>query len=199
MWWIRKRAKTIIPVLLLVAVVSGGVLVFLGNSSSDGAKKSDGSTSGTASVNSGEGSPDGSGVRVYKDDEGRIVVSNSASIKRETSLELPQSCLESIEKIEAHVAEFKTAIDADDNSRITMVIYQRLAQDLCSWREYNDLAVKQLSGWFAPLADGTPTSAPDGESTSVPTSVPTSVDTSVDAIVPTSSPAQPSSSTTTTG
>lgn len=199
MWWIRKRAKTIIPVLLLVAVVSGGVLIFLGNSSSDGAKKSGGSTSGTASVNGGEGSPDGSGVRVYKDDEGRIVVSNSASIKRETSLELPQSCLESLEKIEAHVAEFKTAIDADDNSRITMVIYQRLAQDLCSWREYNDLAVKQLSGWFAPLADGTPTSAPDGESTSVPTSVPTSVDTSVDAIVPTSSPTQPSSSTTTTG
>jgi hypothetical protein len=199
MWWIRKRAKTIIPVLLLVAVVSGGVLIFLGNSSSDGAEKSGGSASGTASVNGGEGSPDGSGVRVYKDDEGRIVVSNSASIKRETSLELPQSCLESLEKIEAHVAEFKTAIDADDNSRITMVIYQRLAQDLCSWREYNDLAVKQLSGWFAPLADGTPTSAPDGVPTSVPTSVDTGVDTGVDAIVPTSSPTQPSSSTTTTG
>jgi hypothetical protein len=183
MWWIRKRAKTIIPVLLLVAVACGGVLIFLGNSPSDGTEQGGSATANSSGTNSGEGAPDGGGVRVYKDENGRIVVSNGSSIKREVSLELPQNCTETLEKIESHIAEFKTAIDADDNSRITMVIYQRLAQDLCSWREYNSMAAKQLSDWFSPQADGSGAGAP----------------TSIDTTTPTSSPAEPSSPTTTTG
>ena len=64
MWWIRKRAKTIIPVLLLVAVACGGVLIFLGNSPSDGTEQGGSATANSSGTNSGEGAPDGGGVRV---------------------------------------------------------------------------------------------------------------------------------------
>lgn len=154
MWWIRKRAKAIIPVLLLLAVVSGGIVLLTTRTG----------TSGSESASSGAGSPsttkagetvDGDGVRVYKDADGRIVVSNGSNMKRDLTLELPQTCSETVEAIDAHIQEHKTAVDSDDDSRITMVIYQRLAQDLCSWREYNDTASKQLSEWFQPAAGGT--------------------------------------------
>lgn len=166
MWWIRKRAKTIVPVLLVIAVACGGLLIFTSSKSTTPGEKESSGPRGTTEAASGEGTPEGSGVRVYKDENGRIIVSNGENIQREVTLKLPQNCKEAAEMIDKHLAEHKSAIDAEDDARITMVIYQRLAQDLCSWRQYNDTASDQLSKWFQPAPGQTPagTTAPQNNS-----------------------------------
>jgi hypothetical protein len=165
MWWIRKRAKAIVPVLLILAVISGGVVLLTNKKGTSGNGGASGGSEAPTTTRAGE-SVDGAGVRVYKDADGRIVVSNGSNMKRELTLKLPQSCAETVEAIDAHIAEYKTAVDSSDDSRITMVIYQRLAQDLCSWREYNETASKQLSEWFQPAAGGT--SPAGSQSSTVP-------------------------------
>lgn len=165
MWWIRKRAKTIVPVLLIVAVACGGLLIFTSSKSTTPGDTESSGTKDTTEAASGEGTPEGNGVRVYKDENGRIIVSNGENIQREVTLELPQNCKEAAEMIDKHLAEHKSAIDAEDDARITMVIYQRLAQDLCSWRQYNDTASGQLSKWFQQTpGQNTPVTAPPQDS-----------------------------------
>ena len=133
MWWIRTRAKVIIPVLLVVAVIVGAAVMLSGK------------TTSTSAVNKGD---EATGVRVITDKDGKIVVTGRDPSEVKLSLALPQNCAQISVFMDGVLAAYPGTQGATDEVRVHVTIVQRLAQDLCSWREYNALSSNQFTSWY---------------------------------------------------
>ena len=145
MWWIRTRAKVIIPVLLVVAVVIGAAVMMSGGSTS------------SSVANPGDES---TGVRVITDEDGKIVVTGRDPSEVKLSLALPQNCAQIAVFMDGVLAAYPGTRGADDEVRVHVTIVQRLAQDLCSWREYNALSSNQFTSWYKDVTVSPDASAP---------------------------------------
>jgi hypothetical protein len=149
MWWIRTRAKIIIPVLLvIVAVVVAGFVL---------------SSKSTSSGAAGAGD-EASGIRVTTDKDGKIIVTGRDPAEVKLSLALPQNCAQIVVFMEDIVNLYPKSTDATDEARVHVTIMHRLAQDLCSMREYQKLSENNFNSWYGevPTAPGasTATTAP---------------------------------------
>ena len=153
MWWIRTRAKVIIPVLLVVAVVAGAAVMLLGGGTS------------SSTVDTGD---EASGIRVITDKDGKIIVTGRDPAEVKLSLALPQNCAQIAVFMDDLATSYPDATQASDEVRVHVTIMQRLGQDLCSYREYNELSKNQFNSWYsewqaAPDASTTTTApGPDG-------------------------------------
>lgn len=157
MWWIRSRAKVIIPVLLVAVAVVVAAFVLPGG--------------GTSSVVAKPGD-ETAGVRVFTDKDGKIVVTGRDPAEIALSLALPQNCAQIVVFMDDVAALYPKSAGATDEVRVHVTIMQRLAQDLCSYREYSELSKSQFSSWYvdwqtppdasAPATSAPATSAPDG-------------------------------------
>lgn len=145
MWWIRTRAKVIIPVLLVVAVVIGAAVMMSGGGTS------------SSVANPGDES---TGVRVITDEDGKIVVTGRDPSEVKLSLALPQNCAQIAVFMDGVLAAYPGTQGATDEVRVHVTIVQRLAQDLCSWREYNTLSSNQFTSWYKNAAVPPDASAP---------------------------------------
>lgn len=174
MWWIRTRAKFIIPVLLVVVVGFVAAVTLSGK------------TLSTSTVNK---SDEATGVRVITDEDGKIVVTGRDPSEVKLSLALPQNCAQIVVFMDGAFASYSGSQGADDDVRVHVTIMQRLAQDLCSWREYNALSNNQFTSWYKDA------SASPGAST--PATVPGSGNTAGTALPNDTSVVDPGSSSTT--
>jgi hypothetical protein len=148
MWWIRTRAKVIIPVLLVVAVIIGAAVMMSGGGTSSGV------------ANTGD---EANGIRVTTDKDGKIVVAGRDPAEIKLTLALPQNCAQIVVFMDDIIKLYPTATDADDEARVHVTIMQRLAQDLCSMREYQKLSENNFNPWYEQL-----TTAPGAATTTTP-------------------------------
>lgn len=87
------------------------------------------------------------GVMVYQDADGKIIVANRDQLPFRVSFPLPRNCAENKKLISDLIADAETATLANADQRSQMLVLDRLAQDLCSWREYNTFAGQINSFW----------------------------------------------------
>lgn len=157
MWWIRSRAKIIIPVLLaIVAVVVAAFVMSSKSTTSD-------------VVNPGD---EATGVRVITDKDGKIIVTGRDPAEVKLSLALPQNCAQIVVFMDDIATTYPESVGATDEVRVHVTIMQRLAQDLCSYRQYNELSKNQFSAWYKEwqTAVGAPTTtAVPGANGTLPT------------------------------
>lgn len=183
MWWIRTRAKIIIPVLLVVAAVVAAAFILPSMRTSSDV------------VNPGD---DATGVRVTTDKDGKIIVTGRDPSEVKLSLALPQNCAQISVFMKEVSTLYPDSVGATDDVRVHVTIMQRLAQDLCSFREYNVLSKDQFTAWYSEwqTAPGgaTSTSVPGGDASTTDGALP--ADTSV--VDPSSSSTNPTEATSTT-
>jgi len=108
-------------------------------------------------VNKGE---EATGVRVITDKDGKIVVTGRDPSEVKLSLALPQNCAQIAVFMDGVLAAYPGTQGATDEVRVQVTIVQRLAQDLCSWREYNALSGNQFNSWYKNAAVAPGASAP---------------------------------------
>lgn len=178
MWWIRSRAKIIIPVLLvIVAVIVAAFVLSSKSTSSDAASAGD----------------EASGIRVITDKDGRIIVTGRDPAEVKLSLALPQNCAQIVVFMDEVANLYPKSTDANDGVRVHVTIMQRLAQDLCSWREYQKLSEDKFNSWYEQLQ-----TAPGASTTTTAPAAGGVLPTDTSVVDPASSSTSPSDTTITT-
>lgn len=154
MWWIKARLKRILVVLLLIAGIGGALAV---TSKGDGKPGSDG----------------GTGVRVYQDDQGRIVVKNSNNLRPALSFPLPRDCAESLALMKGVRDEHTNTTKATPEARQVFALYDGLAKELCSYVKYQAASADFIQKWFSGgVPAASTTTVPGAASTAAPESAP---------------------------
>lgn len=131
MWWIKARAKWLIAVLVIVAGAGGAAFYFTQNTT-DGKLGTDG----------------GTGVRVYQDDQGRVIVANANELKPELPFALPRNCDEAFALMKDMAKKYGNQAKATPDVRQVHEIYDNLAKQLCSYARYNSANLDWLKEWY---------------------------------------------------
>jgi hypothetical protein len=156
MWWIKAKAKKIVVIILVLAAAGGGAFWY--QNSTDRHPGSDG----------------GTGVRVYQNDDGQIVVSNANEVNPKLSFALPRNCDEALQLMKDIVKIEKRAIDSTPENRQVFALYDALSRELCSYTVYQKNSDGFIKDWY--LNPDAPTTATSSTTTTAPDS--TSTDTS---------------------
>lgn len=131
MWWIKARAKWILLAVVVLAAAGGGVF-FATQQPSDGKPGTDG----------------GTGVRVYQDDQGRVIVANANDVKPELAFALPRNCDEAFSLMKDVIKENGTQAKATPDVRQVFEIYNGLSKQLCSWSRYDAANIDWIKQWY---------------------------------------------------
>lgn len=145
MWWFRERALRIYVTLAILVFVTLCVVLNVRNNTN--------STSNAASNSSSNGVI--AEANVSQDANGRIIVSNKDNIKFHISFPLPQNCAQTKVAIGTVIGRWPEEAVASADARTALLVLERLGQDLCSWRDYNELSLNVLQPWHLGTASTT--------------------------------------------
>jgi hypothetical protein len=130
MWWIKAKAKQIVVIILVLGAVGGGAFWY--QNRSDGQPGTDG----------------GTGVRVFQNDEGQIVVSNSNAVNPKLTFALPRNCDEALQLMKDVQKSAKRAVDSTPENRQVFALYDALARELCSYTVYLKSSTDFITDWY---------------------------------------------------
>jgi hypothetical protein len=151
MWWIKAKAKQIVIVILVLSAAGGGAFWY--QNRTDGYPGTDG----------------GTGVRVFQNEEGQIVVSNSNAINQKLPFALPRNCDEALQLMTDIHKKDKNAFDSTPERRQVFALYDTLARELCSFTIYQKSANDFIYEWYKDL-DAPATTVPGASTTVAPSS-----------------------------
>ena len=148
MWWIKAKAKQIVVIILVLSAAGGGAFWY--QNRSDGYPGTDGDT----------------GVRVYQNDEGQIVVSNANAVNPPLPFALPRNCDEALQLMKDIYNKDKRSIDSTPERRQVFTLYDTIAREICSYAVYvKNGSEAFIYEWFK--TPGTPGTTTPGASTTV--------------------------------
>jgi hypothetical protein len=155
MWWIKAKAKQIVVIILVLSAAGGGAFWY--QNRSDGHPGTDG----------------GTGVRVFQNDQGQIVVSNANQVNPKLTFALPRNCDEALQMMKDLEKKEKRAIDSTPEHRQVFALYDALSRELCSYTVYQKSSEEFIRDWY--LNPDAPTTVPGASTTVTPS---TTTDTS---------------------